>query len=73
MCRSELDAGEQVRQAYGTAVFDAVVRTNTHVDEAQSRGMSVVDYAPRSRGAQGYRQLAAEVLLRAERRGLITF
>lgn len=67
------DAERQVRAAYGTAVFDAVVRNNTHVDEAQSRGLSVVDFAPRSRGAQGYRQLAAEVLLRAERRGLITF
>jgi nitrogenase subunit NifH len=34
--------------------------------------MSVIDFAPRSRGAQGYRELAGEVLQRAQRRGLIT-
>ena len=67
------DAEAEIRRNYGSAVFDAVIRTNTHVDEAQSRGMSVIDYAPRSRSAQGYRQLAMEVLVRAQRRGLITF
>jgi chromosome partitioning protein len=66
------DAESEIRQSYGGAVFEAVVRTNTHVDEAQSRGMAVIDYAPRSRSAQGYRQLAAEVLARAQRRDLIT-
>lgn len=66
------DAEAAIRGSYGTAVFDAVVRTNTHVDEAQSRGMAVIDYAPRSRSADGYRQLAAEVLARAHRRDLVT-
>jgi len=66
------DAEAVVRGRYEKAVFQSVVRTNTHVDEAQARGMSVVDFAPRSRGAQGYRELAGEVLQRAQRRGLIT-
>jgi chromosome partitioning protein len=66
------DAEAEIRRNYGIAVFDSVVRTNTHVDEAQSRGMPVIDYAPRSRSAHGYRQLAGEVLARAERRGLLS-
>jgi chromosome partitioning protein len=65
------DAEAEIRRNYGSAVFETVVRTNTHVDEAQSRGMSVIDYAPRSRSAEGYRQLATEVLQRGERRGLL--
>lgn len=65
------EAERQIRSAYGPAVFDAVVRNNTHVDEAQSRGMPVIDFAPRSRSADGYRRLAGEVLERAQRRGLI--
>src|SRR3712207_8635130 len=35
------DAEAEIRGNYGSAVFETVVRTNTHVDEAQSRGMSV--------------------------------
>jgi chromosome partitioning protein len=66
------EAESDVRRTYGNAVFESVVRTNTHVDEAQARGLSVIDYAPRSRSAQGYRQLAAEVLQRGLRRGLIS-
>src|SRR5262249_29468892 len=48
------DAEADVRARYEKAVFQSVVRTNTHVDEAQARAMSVIDFAPRSRGAQGY-------------------
>ncbi|HEU4559051.1 MAG TPA: ParA family protein [Longimicrobium sp.] len=66
-----MDAEAEVRERYGQAVFQPIVRTNTHVDEAQARGFSVIDYAPRSRSAEGYRQLAGEVLHRAQRRGLL--
>jgi chromosome partitioning protein len=64
-----------LREFYGQAIFDTTIRINTHVEEAQARGISVVDYAREigrpSRGAQGFVALAGEILGRAIRRGLL--
>lgn len=65
----------EIRDYYRQAVFDSVIRINTHVEEAQARGISVVDYAREigrpSRGAQGFVALAEEILVRSIRRGLL--
>ncbi len=57
---SEVDA--EVREFFGEIVFDAVIPRDTSVSEAPSHSRSVLDYAPRSRGARAYIELCMEVL-----------
>jgi chromosome partitioning protein len=52
----------QMRELFGSMVFQAVIHNNVRLCEAPSAGESILDYAPRSRGAVEYRALAAEVL-----------
>jgi chromosome partitioning protein len=52
----------QMRELFGTMVFQTVIHNNVRLCEAPSAGESILDYAPRSRGAVEYRALAAEVL-----------
>jgi len=56
-------AGE-VRNYFGDLVFDSVVPRNVRLSEAPSYGESIIDYDPRSKGAEVYKNLAEEVLLR---------
>ena len=67
----QVEREAELRDFYGAAVFNAVVRINTTVEEAQARGRSVIDFAPNSRGAQGYIALAQEIVARAVKRGLL--
>ncbi len=52
----------QMREIFGTAVFNTVIHNNVRLCEAPSAGESVLLYAPHSRGALEYRALAAEIL-----------
>jgi chromosome partitioning protein len=52
----------QMREIFGAMVFQTVIHNNVRLCEAPSAGESILDYAPRSRGALEYRALAAEVL-----------
>jgi chromosome partitioning protein len=54
----------RVRERFGSLVFDAVVRQSVRFPEASAGGISILEYEPRSPGAQVYRQLAGEVLRR---------
>jgi len=56
----------QLREFFGSKVFNTVIHTNVRLCEAPSAGESVLLYAPRSRGALEYRALAAEMLDDAE-------
>jgi chromosome partitioning protein len=56
---------DQIRSEYGPQVFAIEVRTNTRLAEAPEQGMSIFQYAPRAKGAEAYRLLADEYLLRA--------
>ena len=58
----EVDA--EVREFFGDVVFDTVVPRDVAVAEAPSHGKSVLDYAPRARGARAYIELCMEVLER---------
>ena len=53
---------QQVREFFGEIVFRTVVPRDVAVSEAPSHGISVIDYAPRSRGARAYVELCREVL-----------
>lgn len=56
----EVDA--EVRDFFGDIVFETVVPRDVSVSEAPSHGQSVLQYAPRSRGARSYVELCMEVL-----------
>lgn len=58
----EVDA--EVRDFFGEIVFDTVIPRDVAVSEAPSHGLSVLDYAPRSRGCRAYLELCMEVLNR---------
>jgi len=47
-------------------IAHTVVGYHVKIDEAQSRGLSVVEYAPRDRGAKVMAQLAEELEVRAQ-------
>ncbi|MCL2624205.1 MAG: ParA family protein [Planctomycetaceae bacterium] len=54
----------EVRNFFGDVVFQSVIPRDVAVSEAPSHGLSILDYAPRSRGARAYLELCMEVLER---------
>ena len=54
----------EVREFFGEIVFDTVIPRDVAVSEAPSHGKSVLEYAPRARGARAYIELCMEVLNR---------
>jgi chromosome partitioning protein len=55
---------QQVRDFFGEIVYQTVIPRDVAVSEAPSHGKSIVDYAPRARGARAYVELCTEVLER---------
>jgi len=58
------EVDEEVRDFFGEIVFDTVIPRDVCVAEAPSHGVSVIEYAPRSRGSRAYIELCMEVLER---------
>jgi chromosome partitioning protein len=56
------EVAAEVRGYFDETVFDTVVPRDVSVSEAPSHGLSVLDYAPRSRGARAYAELVLEVI-----------
>lgn len=56
------EVDSEVREFFGEIVFETSIPRDVAVSEAPSHGISVLDYAPRSRGAWAYRELCHEVL-----------
>lgn len=52
---------ESLESAFGAKVFETAISINTKIAEAPSHGMSIFDYAPRSKGALQYKALAKEI------------
>ncbi len=52
---------EQVRTAFGKAVFETVIEIDTRLRESPVFAQPITIYAPRSRGAEQYRALAQEL------------
>jgi len=57
---------KNVRDFCGEIVYNTVIPRDVTFTEAQSHGNSIIDYAPRSRGARAYVELCMEVF--AQRR-----
>lgn len=53
---------QEVRDFFGEIVYDTIIPRDVAVSEAPSHGQSVLDFAPRSRGAYAYVELCMEVL-----------
>ena len=58
------EVDDEVRDFFGEIVFQTVIPRDVAVSEAPSHGRSVIDYAPRARGARAYVELCMEVLER---------
>jgi chromosome partitioning protein len=54
----------EVREFFGEVVYHTVIPRDVAVAEAPSHGKTVIDYAPRARGARAYVELCMEVLER---------
>ena len=57
-----------LRSFFGTQIFKAVIPRNVRLAEAPSFGKPIIYYDIHSRGAEGYTQLAQEVIANAEKR-----
>ena len=55
---------DSVRNALREHVFETIIPRSVRLAEAPSHGMPIVSYDPSSRGADAYRQFAAEVISR---------
>ena len=58
------EVDQEVREFFGEIVFETVIPRDVSVSEAPSFGRSVVEHAPRARGARAYIELCMEVLER---------
>lgn len=63
--RAAAEIVEMVRRRFREQVFRTEIRVNVALSEAPSFGKSVLEYAPRSSGAEAYRALAQEVISRS--------
>ena len=57
---------EDVRKSFGDLLFDSYARQSVSLVEASSMGMSIFAYAPKSKGADFYREITAEFVRRLE-------
>ena len=56
------EVDKEVRDFFGEIVFQTVIPRDVAISEASSHGQSILDYAPRSRGARAYVELCLEIL-----------
>ena len=57
-----------LRSFFGTQIFQTVIPRNVRLAEAPSFGKPIIFYDMHSKGAEGYTQLAQEVIANAEKR-----
>jgi len=57
-----------LRSFFGTQIFQSVIPRNVRLAEAPSFGKPIIFYDIHSKGAEGYTQLAQEVIANAEKR-----
>ena len=58
------DVASEVREHFGSKVFDAVIPRSVRLAEAPSHGRPISQFDPRSPGADAYYRLALEVVER---------
>ena len=55
---------EELRKYFGEKVYNTIIPRNVRLGEAPSYGLSILEYAPRSAGAEADRKLAEEFILK---------
>ena len=65
--RLSAEVGEEVRRHLRDRVYETVIPRAVRLSEAPSHGLPIHLYAPGSRGAEAYRELADEIRARDER------
>ncbi len=58
------EIAREVREHFPDKIFSSIIPRNVRLSESPSHGLSVLEYEPKSSGAQSYRELAAELLSR---------
>jgi chromosome partitioning protein len=53
---------EEVKKYFQQKVYHTIIPRNVRLSEAPSHGQSIITYDPRSKGAEGYMELAKEVI-----------
>ena len=61
------EISDEVRKHFPEKVFRSVIPRSVRMSESPSHGLSVLEYGPKSAGAEGYRALAAEIVARGRR------
>lgn len=56
------EVDQEVREFFGEIVYQTIIPRDVAVSESPSHGQSVIDYAPRARGARAYVELCMEVM-----------
>jgi chromosome partitioning protein len=56
------EVADEVRGYFDDTVFHTMIPRDVHISEAPSHGLSVLEYAPRARGAWAYTELVMEVI-----------
>ena len=65
--RLSAEVGDEVRRHLGDRVYESVIPRAVRLSEAPSHGLPIHLYAPGTRGADAYRELADEIRARDER------
>ena len=60
--RLSSQVADDVRKHLGRAVFETIIPRNVRIAEAPSFGQPVISYAPNSKGAKAYMELADELI-----------
>jgi chromosome partitioning protein len=60
------EIAREVEKHFPEKVFQNVIPRNVRLSESPSHGLSVLEYDPKSAGAEAYRNLAAELITRLE-------
>jgi len=63
------EISDEVRKHFPEKVFRSVIPRSVRMSESPSHGLSVLEYEPKSSGADGYRALAAEIVARGQGSG----
>jgi len=58
---------EEVKKYFQDKVYQTIIPRNVRLGEAPSHGLPIIEYDPKSRGAEVYLELAKEVMVNGER------
>ena len=58
---------EEIREHFGSKVFDTVIAKNVRISESELEGQPIILFDPHARGAENYESLTEEVLQRVAR------